>query len=239
LITSCSQNDYKFKLNTPSRTTLGDEVSVSFSQLEGEKYDSIQLYINDINLGATVNQKINTTTLGTGKHTLTALVFVPGKVKKVKKTIEVTSNISPASYTYKVINTFPHDKKAYTQGLEYHNGYLYETTGRKGESWLRKVKLETGEVLQQENLGESFFGEGMTIFNNEISWLTWQSNKGFTYNLDDFKQTGEFSYQKSFEGWGLTHNESELIKSDGTNKIWFLKKKEMFKLMLKMFLLII
>ena len=105
LITSCSQNDYKFKLNTPSKATFGEEFSISFSQIEGEKYDSIQLFVNDTKLGSSTTQKINTTNLGTGIHTVTALVFVPNKVKKIKKTFTLLSNISPPNYSYKVINT--------------------------------------------------------------------------------------------------------------------------------------
>lgn len=222
LITSCSQNDYKFKLETEPKVTLGGESHFYFKQLEGEKYDSIHFYINNTKLSAEHSQTINTATLGTGKHTITALVFVPNQVQKITTTIEVLSNISPSVYTYTIKNTYPHDPKAYTQGLEYHNGFLYETTGRKGESWLRKVQLETGEVVLQEDLSDAYFGEGMTVFNDEVLWLTWQANKGFTYNVNDFKQTGSFDYENSFEGWGLTHNSTELIKSDGTNKIWFL-----------------
>ena len=222
LITSCSQTDYKFKLNSKEKVTLGEEAVITLEQIEGEKADSIQLYINTTKLNSDKTQVINTNNLGTGKHHITALAFFPEKVKKIKKTIEVVSNKKYDVYTCEIINTYPHDPKAYTQGLEYHNGYLYETTGRKGESWLRKIDLETGEILQQKDLSDTYFGEGMTIFNNEISWLTWQAGKGFTYSIDDFSKTGEFGYQKSFEGWGLTHSENELIKSDGTNKIWFL-----------------
>ena len=222
LITSCSNDGYKFKLDTTKKVALGENAELSFQKIKGEQLDSVQFYINGKRLTNETSQKINTTTIGTGKHLVTALAFVPGKVKKVNSTIEVVSNTPPKVYNYKIINTYPHDVKAYTQGLEYYNGFLYETTGKRGESWLRKVDIKTGKVLQQEDLADKYFGEGMTIFNNEISWLTWQADKGFTYNLTDFKKTGEFKYKKSFEGWGLTHNDSELIKSDGTNKIWFL-----------------
>jgi len=229
LITSCSKTGYKFKLNSPKKTTLGKDISISFEQLEGNKIDSLHLYVNNTSLTTTNNVKINTNTIGIGKHMITALAFLPGKVKKVSNTIEVLASKAPSIYNYKIINTFPHDVKAYTQGLEFYNGFLYETTGRNGESWLRKVDIETGKVLQQKDLNEKYFGEGMTIFNNTVNWLTWKANKGFTYNLENFEQTGEFTYENSVQGWGLTHNDTELIKSDGTNKIWFLdptSKKE-------------
>jgi len=222
LITSCSEAGYKFKLNSPKKVTLGKDVAVSFQQLEGNKPDSLHLYINNKSISTNNETTIKTNTIGVGKHLITALAFLPGKVKKVSNTLEVLPNKAPSIYNYKIVKTYPHDVKAYTQGLEYNDGFLYETTGRNGESWLRKIEIETGKVLQQENLNEKYFGEGMTIYNDIIYWLTWKANKGFTYNLSDFKPTGEFKYQKSLQGWGLTHNETELIKSDGTNKIWFL-----------------
>jgi len=222
LIISCGGDGYKFKLNSPKKVTLGDDIAISFQQLEGDKIDSLHLYINNKSLTTTNNINVKSNTIGVGKHQINALVFYPGKVKKLSNSVEILANTPPNVYSYKIINTYPHDKKAYTQGLEFHNGFLYETTGHRGKSWLRKINLETGEVLQQKDLDNTYFGEGMTIYNNTIYWLTWQANKGFTYNLDSFEQTGEFEYQKSLQGWGLTHNDTELIKSDGTNKVWFL-----------------
>ena len=222
LSTSCSQEGYKFKLNAPKKATLGEPTLISFEQLKGDKIDSLHIYINGKHLTTNHKKNINTNTIGVGKHTITALAFSSRAVNKTSETIEVLADKAPSVYNYKIINTYPHDKKAYTQGLEYHNGFLYETTGRKGQSWLRKIEPLTGKVLIQKDLNNKYFGEGMTIFNNTIHWLTWQANKGFTYSLENFNKTGEFEYQQSLEGWGLTHNENELIKSDGTNKIWFL-----------------
>ena len=144
------------------------------------------------------------------------------KSKRVNNSIEVFSNTPFISYGYKIVNTYPHDGNAYTQGLEYHKGFLYETTGQNGQSSLRKVYLKTGEVLKKIELEKKYFGEGMTIINNKIYFLTWKANKGFVYNLNTFELESEFSYNRSKEGWGLTHSETELIKSDGTSKIWFL-----------------
>ena len=144
------------------------------------------------------------------------------KTNKSKGSFEIFPTEKAAIYGYKIINTYPHDSTAYTQGLEFHNGFLYETTGRRGQSSLRKVELTTGKVLQKIALANKYFGEGMTIVNDKIHWLTWQNKKGFTYDLETFKQEKTFKYGKSKEGWGLSHNETELIKSDGTHKIWFL-----------------
>lgn len=120
-------------------------------------------------------------------------------------------------YGYKVVRVFPHDPNAYTQGLVYYNGFLYEGTGINGSSSLRKLKLETGEVLQKVDLPQQYFGEGITIFKKKILQLTWKAEKGFIYDLDDFHSLGEFPYPG--EGWGLTTNDGEVFLSDGTAEI--------------------
>ena len=222
-LNSCGEASYRFKVNTPNKTTLGETVSIKFEQLEGKKIDSIHIFAGSKKLNTENNTaSLNTNDLGVGKHLIKTLAFMPGKVKRINNSIEVFSNKKYESYTYKVVNTFPHDPKAFTQGLEFHNGFLYETTGRNGQSWLRKIELETGKVLQQYDLSDKYFGEGMTIVGNQIFWLTWKAGKGFIFDLDTFKIVKEFKYQQSLEGWGLTHSDKELIKSDGTNKIWFL-----------------
>ncbi|MBS9773661.1 MAG: glutaminyl-peptide cyclotransferase [Tenacibaculum sp.] len=219
---SCSKNDYKFKIETPKKTTLGKKETISFKQTQGDKIDSVNIYVNGKLITKNNTFTFNTLNYGVGKYNITALAFTPNEVKKVKNYIEVFADTAPTLYSYKIVNVYPHDKNAFTQGLEYYNGFLYETTGRHGKSWLRKVNLKTGEILKQTDLPKEYFGEGMTIFNNKIHWLTWQKGKGFVYNLSNFKNIGEFKYNKSIEGWGLTHNSTHLIKSDGSNKIWFL-----------------
>jgi len=120
-------------------------------------------------------------------------------------------------YRFKVVHTFPHDPKAYTQGLVYHDGFLYEGTGLYGRSSLRKVKLETGEVLQKVDLDPKYFGEGITLFKNKIVQLTWKTQAGFVYSADDFHLLRQFTY--TGEGWGLTTSGNELFMSDGTDEI--------------------
>lgn len=227
-INSCSKTGYRFKLTTTKSSKeknikLGETVTIKLEQLKGGEVDSIHLYVGNKKVVFENNSAtINTSDYGVGKHKVTALAFIPNKVKKVNNSIEVFSNKAPDLYACKIVNTYPHDTKAFIQGLEYHNGFLYETTGRKGSSWLRKVEISTGKVLQQYDLSDKYFGEGMTIYDNKIYWLTWQSLKGFIFDLETFKLNKEFKYNKSYEGWGLTHSEKELIKSDGTNQIWFL-----------------
>ena len=131
-----------------------------------------------------------------------------------------------ARWTYKVVNTFAHDPKAFTQGLVFENGFLYEGTGLYGKSELRKVELETGNVLQQHKLPDEFFGEGITIFGDRIIQLTLKSRTGFVYSKETFELLREFSYPT--EGWGLTNDGEYLIMSDGTPMLYFLNP-ETFK----------
>ena len=130
-----------------------------------------------------------------------------------------TSSITPV-YSYNVVNTYPHDRSAFTQGLVFEDGVLYEGTGLNGRSTLRRVELETGEVLQIHELPAQFFGEGVTVYGNDIIQLTWQSHVGFVYDRDSFELLQEFNY--STQGWGITHDGERLIMSDGTATLYFL-----------------
>lgn len=124
------------------------------------------------------------------------------------------------SYDYNVVKEYKHDSDAFTQGLVFDNGFLYESTGQYGESTLRKVEIETGKVLQKYKLSDEYFAEGITILNGKIYQLTWRAEKGFIYNLADFKPASEFRY--SGEGWGLTNDGENLILSDGTHILRFI-----------------
>ena len=126
----------------------------------------------------------------------------------------------PAFYRYKVVRTYPHDRKAFTQGLAFENGFLYEGTGLHGSSTLRKVKLETGEVLQVHRLPGAFFGEGITICGDRVIQLTWKSKLGFVYDKESFRMLREFNCPT--EGWGITYDGEFLIVSDGTPALRFL-----------------
>lgn len=131
------------------------------------------------------------------------------------KTFEAT-----VVYTYKVVNTYPHDRQAFTEGLVFEKGFLYEGTGLQGSSTLRKVELETGNILQLHKLPAEFFGEGITIYRDRIIQLTYQSRVGLVYKKDDFQLLGTFNYPT--EGWGLTNDGKHLIMSDGISTLYFL-----------------
>ena len=129
--------------------------------------------------------------------------------------------VSPAgvaaipTYGYRIVHVYPHDTSAYTEGLFYKDGYLYESTGEKGASSVRKVQLETGKVLRQHAVPAQYFGEGIIDWKDQLLQLTWQSGTGFVYGLDDFKLRRTFSYPG--EGWALTRNSTHIYMSDGSS----------------------
>lgn len=132
--------------------------------------------------------------------------------------------------TIDIINVFHHDPESFTEGLVFYKGYLYESTGLKGKSALKKINNKSGKIVKEVALGDEFFGEGMTILNNNIYQLTWQNQTGIIYALSTFRKTGTFNYQG--EGWGLTTDGKSLIMSNGTSVITFLNPKT-FKIIRK------
>jgi glutaminyl-peptide cyclotransferase len=134
--------------------------------------------------------------------------------------VSSTAAAPPTQYTYSVVHAYPHDANAFTQGLLYRDGYLFESTGLNGESTLRKVRLETGEVVQRVRVADQHFAEGLTDWRDELIQLTWQSHVGFVYDLSSFSQRRTFAYPT--EGWGLAQDGRHLILSDGTDTLRFL-----------------
>jgi len=219
-IFSC-KSDYAFKLEIPKQVQSNGKFTAKLIEMNDKPIDSVLYSINGGKSSTKNTFDISNERLG--KHVVSAIVFYNGNQnKKVTNTVLHLANNKPATYTYKIVNEYPHDAKAFTQGLEYHNGFLYESTGLRGQSSLRKVALETGEVIEKIDLDPTVFAEGMTIVGNKIIQLSWQKNEGYIYDLENFKFEKSFAYGKSFEGWGLTHSDTQLIKTDGTERMWFL-----------------
>lgn len=205
------------------RVLLGEQVKLKLNFLE-TAVDSV-IYSID---GNVLERKkdtsaviLDTQKVGLGDRSITAKVYVAGKEDIAYSNVIVVPP-SAKNYGFEVVNTFPHDDKAFTQGLQYEGGILYETTGRTGESSLRKVELQTGKVTKIVPIGDTYFGEGMTIIGDKIVVLTWRENVGFFYNKNSFEKIGSFSYENSKEGWGLTYDGQRLIKSDGSHLLYFL-----------------
>jgi len=136
-------------------------------------------------------------------------------VNAAKTAAQTTTNVPV--YTYEIVNSFKHDPNAFTEGLFFHNGFLYESTGQERKSNLRKVELETGKVIQQQDLGKDSFGEGTTLLNGKIYQLTWQEERAFVYDAETFKPIREFEYQG--DGWGLTNDGKNLYMTDSTHVV--------------------
>lgn len=133
-----------------------------------------------------------------------------------RRQVQPATAVAPAPvHGFSVVKSYPHDREAFTQGLEYVDGALYESTGLNGRSGIRKVNLATGEVMQVQPLDSTYFGEGITVWKNRIVQLTWQHGLGFVYDRQTFKQQGTFKY--TGEGWGLTHDGTRIIMSDGSD----------------------
>jgi len=216
---SCG-NKYQLVLESPKSIQIDKPLKINVKEKSGNPIDSIQYFINGKSIENPEAIDINGFKLG--KQAISATIFYEGKRKKLNNTVYFLNHTPPVVYTYEVINEYPHDNEAFTQGFVYHNGYFYESTGQNGKSTLRKTEIATGKVLKKIDLDKQYFGEGMTIKDGKIYQLTWRKKVGFIYDLESFELEKTFDYGQSKEGWGLTHNNDFLVKTDGTERMWFL-----------------
>lgn len=199
----------------------GESINVKLSLPEGI-VDSIQYFIDSVKVASktdTSELRLKTQNLPLGSRLVTAKIFTKGISNDIATNIILTSAITPANLSYKIVNTFKHDTASYTEGLEYHNGFLYESDGEYGASSLRKTTLE-GKVVLQIALEKKYFGEGITIIGNKIIQLTYKEGIGFEYDKNTFKLLKTFPYNHTLEGWGLAFNGQTIYNTDGSNKIY-------------------
>lgn len=202
-----------------------ESLSLSVVNTNNETIESVDYFINDKKVGSVKgNEKFTYALEGKklGYQNIKAVVHYDGEVSETETRVELVSNVEPKLLKYEIVNTYPHDIMAYTQGLEFYRDTLFEGTGRYGVSTLRKTDYKTGKVYKQVTLDGKYFGEGITVLNNKVYQLTWKENTGFVYNADTFKKEKDFNYFKNVEGWGLTNDGKNLYQSDGTEKIWVL-----------------
>jgi glutaminyl-peptide cyclotransferase len=231
LLISCGSNsdkknsDFSLSLsNSKAEYQLGETIEVVVNNLKNREIDSTRFFFqNEIQENKFANKlELSLKDKKLGNHQIQAMIFSEGETDTVHIMVKILNNTAPTLYTYNIINTYPHDKEAYTQGLEFFKDTLYESTGQYGSSSLRKTNFETGEVLAKVDLANKYFGEGLSILNNKIFQLSWNEGEGIIYDLKDLKRTGTFAYNQSKEGWGLTNDGNQFYKSDGTEKIWIL-----------------
>ncbi|MFL0354392.1 glutaminyl-peptide cyclotransferase [Xanthomarina sp. GH4-25] len=213
------KNDISIKTNAEGHAITADKtLELEISNPKSHEIASVEYKLD----GKPVSEHVELKTLRLGDHLVEATLNFGGETATITQNITILNNQTPKVYSYKIINEYPHDITSYTQGLEFYNGELYESTGQYRESKLRKVDYKTGEVLKNINLDDEFFGEGLTVLNDKIYQLTWKRGTGFVYDVDTFEKTGSFKYGNSKEGWGICNDGKKLYKSDGTEKIWTL-----------------
>lgn len=202
---------------------LEESIDLVLQNKENIIIDSVVYYINGEKIGTVKgneklpfglkNQKL-------GNQTIKSLVYFEGKNTEISTSFTIYASVEPKIIDYTIINTFPHDIKAYTQGFEFYNGILFESTGQYKESTLRKTDYKTGKVTEQIQLEDKYFAEGITVLNDKIYQLTWQEKTGFVYDAKTLKLEKTFSYET--QGWGITNDGEKLYMSDGSEKIYIL-----------------
>ncbi len=224
LISNCENNnskDFKLKIESTDKTVkLNDTINIEISSKRGSIIDSTKLFLN--NKAVDNNVVLDNHILG--NQDIRAIIYSGGQSFTLTSSFDIYSDSRPTLYKYEIINEFRHDDKAYTQGLEFYDNVLYESTGLNGKSSLRKVNYRTGEVLKSIKIDNEYFAEGITILNDKIYQLTWKNQIGFIYNTD-LEIMNTFEYGNSIQGWGLCNDGEYIYKSDGTNKIWLLDKE--------------
>jgi glutamine cyclotransferase len=207
----------------PAHFLPQEAVSIAVLNPNAKEIDSIAYFVNDKKVGSTKGAekfKFELKDQKLGYQYLKATVYFGGDSSDATKRVELVSNIDPKLLKYKVVNTYPHDKASFTEGLEFYKDTLYESTGKEGTSYLRKYDYKTGKVFKQIDLDKKYFGEGITFINGKLFQLTWQNKTGFIYNANTLKLEKTFTYEKDIEGWGMTNDGKYIYQTDKTEKIW-------------------
>ena len=200
-----------------------DKVNLEISNLKGKTIDSIIYYANDKKVGRVKGSKKISFELKNekfGYQNLKALIYFEGETITTSSRIELVADSAPKLLTYTIVNTYPHDINAFTEGFEFYRDTLVESTGQKGLSYIAKTDFKTGKIIKKVDLDQQYFGEGITVINDKIYQLTWQNGVGFIYDANTLKKLKSFNYDKKIEGWGMTNDGQNIYHSDGTEKIW-------------------
>lgn len=207
---------------------FNQELTISYANNKRFPVDSVHLFYNRTRI-ATMDSTTRTFTFKIpaekcGTNTIKIIAYHPnGREGSAIQSFVVKPDKKPRRLTHEIIKTYEHDPKASTQGLLYHEGYIYESTGIRGESTLRKTDLNTNTIMAMHKLKNELFGEGVTIYDDKIYQITWTSRIGFVYDLRTFREESTFHYQT--HGWGITTMDNKLVMSDGTHQLHHLSPK--------------
>lgn len=208
-----------------ARFTLGDPVNFLLQTPDSIQSDSAVISADKTILARLGAQQyevtIDSKSFQVGRNQFRIEIYLDnGHKERHYRTLIFKSDLTPDKLKCRIVKTYPHDPGAYTQGLFFKDGFLYEGTGQRGESSLRKVDLESGELINALGLPAQYFGEGIASYKDKIIQLTWTSRTGFVYDKDEFKLLNKVRYPT--QGWGLTSDGEKLFMSDGTSTIYFL-----------------
>ncbi len=210
-----------------SAYTFGEKLTAQFqTKLKDGELENIEIFIDGKSMAQSKNLDnsldVNTSELTVGTHTIKVIVRKSdGREGENYQNFLVISDLVPQKYGYKIVSAYPHNPTSFTQGLEFHDGILYEGTGQEGSSAIYKTDFKSGKINQERKLENRYFGEGITILNGKIYQLTYKNQTGFIYDLKSFEPVKTWQYKQK-EGWGLTNDGRSLIMSDGTENLYFL-----------------
>ena len=219
---SCSNDNQIYEISISSESEIFNKESKVSLDIKLNnfliKVEDLKFFIN----GKKVSKMTNLSIAKLGSNSIKAQFTHNNQKKIIIKNIDVYNTDQPILYSYEIIGEYPHDISLYTQGLEFKNNILYESTGLNGYSSLRKFDVYNNQLIDVRFLDDEYFGEGLTILNNKIYQLTWKNRIGFIYDLKTMNMEKSFNYGQSSEGWGLANDGNNLYKSDGTEKIWII-----------------
>ncbi len=224
-----NQQENSISISPEAGTTYksGDAVAVKAHYPSNIKPDSIVYLVDSVRIGSLKDSSalsLKTDTIPLGPRVITAKVYQGGKSQDISTNIVLLAAKAPDEYTYKVVKVFPHDTSSYTEGLQYADGVLYESTGNYGSSTIRKSDLNTGKALQVTKLDSKYFGEGMSVIGDKVIQMTYKEKVGFVYDKSSLKLLSTFINNVGVEGWGMCFDGKKLYFDDSTNRIWFLDK---------------
>ena len=219
---SCSNENQIYEISVSSESEIFNKESKVSLDIKLNnfliKVEDLKFFLN----GKKVSNETNLSIARLGSNSIKAQFTHNNQKKILIKNIDVYNTDQPNLYSYEIIGEYPHDISLYTQGLEFKNNILYESTGLNGYSSLRKFDVYNNQLIDVRFLDDEYFGEGLTILNNKIYQLTWKNRIGFIYDLKTMNMEKSFNYGQSSEGWGLANDGNNLYKSDGTEKIWII-----------------
>jgi glutamine cyclotransferase len=207
------------------KISIGQKVDIKLKLKDSIQFDSLKVTVNETTINhfsklpITISWDSKDGKLG--QNMVKVIGYQKDKEITDQYSLRLVSDIVPKTFGYSILKTYPHDKNAYTQGLFFLNGFMYEATGLEGQSSLRKVKFENGDVIKSYQLPNNIFGEGITLYKDWIVQITWQSHVGFVYDKETFALVKKFEYPT--EGWGIITLGDQLIMSDGSETLHFLE----------------